>query len=122
MKLNRKVLTEHEQHVLNTIAYIQKAGVVFYNARVAVIRDQEDAVSKGGIIIPEEAKRKHLRGTVIGVGLGVDADGIAGYEVGDQVMFTKYNPIQFDLPLPNGEVSHIELMHISDLYIGWRTP
>jgi co-chaperonin GroES (HSP10) len=93
MKLNRKVLTEHEQHILNVVAFIAKSGIVFYNARVAVIRDEEASVSKGGIIIPDQAKRKTLRGTVVGVGLGVDADGIAGYEVLDKVMFTKYNPI-----------------------------
>lgn len=122
MKLKRKGLTDHEQHILNVVAYINKSGIVFYNSRVAVIRDEEDSVSKGGIIIPDLAKRKTLRGTVVGVGLGVDADGIAGYEILDKVMFTKYNPIEFMLPLPNGEEARIELMHISDLYIGWRMP
>ena len=125
----KKPLSEHEQHVLNVMAYMRKANIVVYNARIAVIRDPEDSVSKGGIIIPEEAKRKHLRGTVVGVGLGVDAGpldedgyGAAGYELGDKVMFTKYNPILFTINLPNGEEANLELMHVSDLYIGWRMP
>lgn len=123
MKLNRKVLTEHQQHVLNTIAYMVKANIVVYNARIAVIRDPEDEVTKGGIIIPEIGKKKIPRGTVVGVGLGVDMDMDApGTKVGDQVMYTKYNPTLFSINLPNGEQANLELMHVTDLYLGWRTP
>lgn len=115
-------LPEHEQFVIDVAAYIKASGMVVYNARIAIIRDPEDEVSTGGIIIPEEAKRKHLRGTVVGIGLGVDVDGdIAGYRVLDKVMFTKYNPILFGIDLPDGREVKLELMHVSDLYLGWRT-
>jgi co-chaperonin GroES (HSP10) len=123
MKVTRKVLTEHEQHILNVMAFIQKSGIVFYNARVAVIRDPEDSVTKGGIVIPDQAKRKIPRGTVVGIGLGVElAEDAPGTKIGDKVMYTKYNPILFNLPMPNGDEANIELMHVSDLYIGWRLP
>ncbi len=123
-KIRRKApLSEHQQHVLNTIAYMTKANIVVYNARIAVIRDPEDTVSPGGIIIPDAAQRKIPRGTVVGVGLGVSmADDAPGTKIGDQVMYTKYNPTLFTIKLPNGETSDLEIMHVSDLYIGWRTP
>lgn len=113
---------EHEEFVQDVIAYIQASGLVVFNARVAVIRDPEDDVSAGGIIIPDEAKRKIPRGTVVGIGLGIEEDGsdVAGYKIGDKVMYTKYNPILFGVNLPDGREAHLELMHVSDLYLGWR--
>jgi len=121
-KMNVKPkLPEHEQFVIDVAAYIKAAGMVVYNSRIAVIRDPEDEMTKGGLYIPEEGKRKHLRGTVVGIGLGVEGgEDIAGYRVLDKVMFTKYNPIQFTIVLPDGRDVHLELMHVSDLYIGWR--
>ena len=123
MKIAPK-LSEHEQLVLDVIAYLRVSGMVVFNARIAVIRDPEDEVSPGGIIIPEEAKRKIPRGTVVGIGLGVEVKGedVAGYVVGDKVMYTKYNPILFGITLPNGREANLELMHVSDLYLGWRLP
>lgn len=119
---NREV--EHADYVRDVIAYMKAANIVVFNARVAVIRDPEDEVTKGGIIIPEEGKRKLPRGTVVGVGLGVDdpAGDTAGFQIGDKVMFTKYNPILFGINLPDGREAMLELMHVSDLYIGWRHP
>jgi chaperonin GroES len=118
----RPVTSDHERYVLDVIAGIEAQNLVFYGQRIAVVRDPEEEVSKGGIIIPDEAKRKEPRGTVVGVGLGVDIDDdvVSGLRVGDRVMFTKYNPIQFNITLPDGAVAKLDLMHVSDLYIGWR--
>lgn len=123
MKIQPK-LSEHEQFVLDVAAYLKAANIVVFNARIAVVRDPEDEVSKGGIIIPDEAKRKLPRGTVVGIGLGVEDNGVdvAGYRIGDRVMFTKYNPILFTISLPDGREANLELMHVSDLYLGWRMP
>lgn len=113
-------MTEHEEHVINVTAAIQATGMVVYNARIAVIRDPDEDVTKGGIIIPEEAKRKEPRGTVVAIGLGVEEGDMTGYAIGDRVMYTKYNPILFGIVMPDGEKVNLELMHVSDLYIGWR--
>lgn len=124
MALDLSKRASHEDFVRDVIAYIKAANIVVFNARIAVIREPEEEVTKGGIIIPEEGKRKLPRGTVVAVGLGVEQDGsdVAGYRVGDQVMFTKYNPILFGINLPDGREVNLELMHVSDLYLGWRLP
>ena len=121
MALDRN--TEHEQLVQDVIAGIQAMGIVFYNARVAVIRDPEEEMTKGGLYIPEQAKRKEPRGTIVGIGMGVDRGEdtiIAGTQIGDRVMYTKYNPIAFGITLPDGRTVALELLHVSDLYIGER--
>ena len=113
----------HDSFVRDVIAGIQAQGIVFYNARIAVVRDPEDDVTKGGIIIPDQAKRKEPSGIVVGVGLGVDKGEdtiLAGTQLGDRVMYTKYNPITFKITLPDGRDATLELLHVSDLYIGWR--
>ena len=115
-------MSKHDDLVMDTIAGIKAQGLVIYGQRIAVMRDPEDDVSKGGIIIPDEAKRKEPRGTVVAVGLGVtdDEDMLVGTEPGDRVMYTRYNPITFMIHLPDGQEVTLELMHVSDLYIGWR--
>jgi chaperonin GroES len=115
-------MSDHEDLVMDAIAGLAAQGLVIYGQRIAVLRDPEDVVSKGGIIIPDEAKRKEPRGTVVGIGLGVelDEDIMAGLQVGDKVMYTKYNPITFKVSLPDGQDVTLELMHVSDLYLGWR--
>jgi chaperonin GroES len=64
------------------------------NDRIIVKRLEEEARSAGGIIIPDSAKEKPLRGVVIAVGLGkLKEDGTrAPMEVkeGDTILFGKY--------------------------------
>jgi chaperonin GroES len=63
--------------------------------RVAVRRVEEEAKSKGGIIIPDTAKEKPQEGEVIAVGPGAWDD--AGkrvpmdLKVGDRVLFGKWS-------------------------------
>ena len=62
--------------------------------RVLVRRFEEEAKSKGGIIIPDSAKEKPAQGEIIAVGSGrVGEDGkVRPLEVkkGDRVLFGKY--------------------------------
>jgi len=62
--------------------------------RLLVEREDEPSVSAGGIIIPDSAKEKPLRGRVLAVGPGKTAeDGtVRGLDVGvgDLVLFGKY--------------------------------
>ena len=115
-------LSEHEQFVRDVIAGLQAMGIIIYGERVAVVRDPEQE-KVGLLYIPEEGKRKEPRGIVVGQGLGLlelEDSITAGLEVGDRVMYTKYNPIDFSITLPDGRIAKLELMHVSDLYLGWR--
>jgi chaperonin GroES len=62
--------------------------------RIIVKRVEEEEKTKGGIIIPDSAKEKPIRGKVIAVGNGkVLEDGKVrplDIKAGDQVLFSKY--------------------------------
>ena len=62
--------------------------------RILVKRLEEEQVTKGGIIIPDSAKEKPMKGEVIAVGPGRrdDAGALIPMEVkaGDLVLFGKY--------------------------------
>jgi chaperonin GroES len=70
--------------------------------RILVRRIEEEARTKGGLIIPDTAKEKPQEGKVIAVGKGrVDDDGKLrplDLHKGDRVLFTKYsgNEIQVE--------------------------
>lgn len=94
-----------------------------YGPRLGIVRDEADDTSRGGIIIPDEAKAKPIRGRVILIGLGVDEKDqdspCYGLRLGDHVTFSKYNGIMFDVdPADGGEPIDIEAFHASDLYLG----
>ena len=59
------------------------------NDRVLVLRIEEDEKTSGGIIIPDTAKEKPQRGTVVAVGNGTKDNPIT-VSVGDQVLYGKY--------------------------------
>ena len=63
--------------------------------RVIVKRLEEDKKSAGGIIIPDQAAEKPVRGTVLAVGPGKRADSgtvnPVDVKVGDIVLFGKYS-------------------------------
>jgi chaperonin GroES len=64
--------------------------------KVVVERDEMEEKTKGGIYIPDAAKDKPSRGTIIAVGTGkVLDDGTRGemqVKKGDRVLFTSYAP------------------------------
>jgi chaperonin GroES len=63
--------------------------------RVAVRRVEEEARTKGGIIIPDTAKEKPQEGEVVAVGPGIWADNgqrvAPEVKVGDRVLFGKWS-------------------------------
>jgi chaperonin GroES len=63
--------------------------------RILIKRVESETTSKGGIIIPENAKEKPLEGEVVAVGTGrVLEDGsVRALQVktGDRVLFSKYS-------------------------------
>lgn len=69
--------------------------------RIVVEREQSLGATAGGILLPESAKDKPSRGTVIAVGNGrLLKDGTRGalqLKAGDQVLFTSYGPDEIKL-------------------------
>ncbi len=63
--------------------------------RVVVKRMEEETTSAGGIVIPDSATEKPMRGEVISVGNGKVADNgdvrPLDVKAGDQVLFGKYS-------------------------------
>lgn len=63
--------------------------------RVVVKRMEEERTSKGGIIIPDSATEKPIKGEVLAVGNGkINENGDArplDLKVGDKVLFGKYS-------------------------------
>ncbi len=58
--------------------------------RVIVKRLDPETKSKGGIILPDAAREKPKRGTVVSVGPGKPDDPAPGFKEGDLVLFTAY--------------------------------
>ncbi len=63
--------------------------------RVIVKRKEEETTSPGGIVIPDSATEKPVRGEVVAVGKGkiLDSGEVRALDlkVGDQVLFGKYS-------------------------------
>lgn len=74
------------------------------NDRILVKRMDEESVTSGGILIPDTAKEKPLKGTVIAVGSGARNDSgdliPMGLKVGDVVYFNKWGSTEVKV---NGE-------------------
>lgn len=71
--------------------------VLGYN--VLILPDEKETQSRGGIIIPDTAKRKAMNGVVVGIGTGKVLESGAFYEVrgvsiGDRVSFRRNIPIE----------------------------
>ena len=62
--------------------------------RILVERVEEDAKTKGGIIIPDTAKEKPAQGKIIALGTGrIGEDGKKipmDVKIGDRILFSKY--------------------------------
>ncbi len=69
--------------------------------RILVEREEEDRTSTGGIVIPDTATEKPIRGNVIAVGNGkILKDGtVRGLDVkvGDKVLFGKFSGTEVKL-------------------------
>lgn len=69
--------------------------------RVVVKRIEEETKSAGGIVIPDSAKEKPMRGKILAVGTGkVNAEGKVlplDVKVGDVVLFGKYSGTEVKL-------------------------
>ena len=82
--------------------------------KVVVERDESEERTSGGIVLPDTAKDKPTRGTIIAVGTGkLLDDGTRGemqVKKGDRVLFTSYAPETINI----GEDEYL-LMSESDI-------
>lgn len=62
------------------------------SGRVVVMIDQDDAMTKGGLYIPEEFRKKLDTGHIIEMAADVDIEVFEGHKlaVGDEVIYDKY--------------------------------
>ena len=60
------------------------------NDRVVIKPAKAEEVTKGGIIIPDNAKEKPQRGEVVAVGPGKDGN-LMTVQIGDTVLYGKYS-------------------------------
>ncbi|HIG78718.1 MAG TPA: co-chaperone GroES [Cycloclasticus sp.] len=71
------------------------------NDRVIIKRVEEEAVSAGGIVLPDSAKEKPSQGEVIAVGTGAtNSKGelqAMSVKVGDTVLFGKYSGTEVEV-------------------------
>jgi len=69
--------------------------------RVVVQREAAEEVTKGGIVLPDSAKDKPARGTIVSVGDGrlLDDGSRSKFQVkvGDRVLFSSYAGEQFKI-------------------------
>ena len=69
--------------------------------RVIVERLEEETMSAGGIVIPDAAKEKPMRGKIIAAGKGKVADDgsvrALDVKVGDEILFGKYSGTEVKL-------------------------
>lgn len=69
--------------------------------RVIIKRVEEEAVSAGGIVLPDSAKEKPSRGTILAAGNGSTNDKgdtrPMNVKVGDNVLFGKYSGTEVEV-------------------------
>ena len=72
----------------------QKSTLIQLGDRVVVEREQSEQKTSGGILLPDSAKDKPARGTIVSVGEGkCDAKGVRHplqVKPGDRIVFTSY--------------------------------
>lgn len=77
------------------------------NGQVVVKRKNSESVTRGGIVLPDNAQKESQEGTVLAVfSEYTDADGKTHrpqVDVGDRILFPKYEGEEFDMP-PWGKV------------------
>ncbi len=73
---------------------LKKVKIRPLHDRVIVKREEEEERSAGGIFIPDSAKEKPIRGTVLAIGTGKLLDNgsvrALAVKIGDTVLFGKY--------------------------------
>ncbi len=111
----------NEKKCANAIKAFASRGAWVAGPRVLIMRDDEEEVSKGGIIIPDEAKRKPLKGTLIAVAPGAqkeaDEYGTGPLVLGSRWTFNAYDGIEHTIDTDYGDETPVLVTHVRNLYM-----
>ena len=88
--------------IISKIDYLKKLGIEVYEDRVIIKPEAALTKTAGGIIIPDTAKEKPSKGTVMAVGPGKHAEQTAVFipvtqKVGDVVLYGKHSGTEINL-------------------------
>lgn len=107
------------KEALQTAADIEARGFKLRPGKIAIIRDDAEEVTAGGIIIVDEAQRKPMSGTVVMVG---DLTSVGSISLSDWVTVSKYFGVTHRIRTGDGFDLEVEIIHEDDVYIVWRSP
>lgn len=94
-------------------------NVELMGPRVVLLRNEADEKSKGGIIIPDEAKRRAANGVIVGLGQGYNAmlvePGVRGMEPGRWVTFNSFDGVLHEFVIDD-ETYPLLCLHVGQVY------
>ncbi len=94
-------------------------GYKIHGERLALLRPPPEEITKGGIIVPDNAKKKQVFGTIVAKGPEVTFD----VQIGDEVYCGNWTPKEVGVKFfdETGEVRTVvfAMIHQLDLHVSW---
>lgn len=120
----RRKTSKGGKSALQIGAEIKALGYVVPGSKVLILRDEAmEQQSEGGIILREESQQHPLKGTILGLGIGIEKDpakyDLDGIEPLMRCTFTKYEGHVEEILLLDGDTVLVEFMTALDLYLFW---
>lgn len=116
------------EHAKRIAAEIEAMGYKPVGDRILIVRDEAIDKTEGGIILPDSAKRKPLRATVVALGTGFflpqdrQSDFVLeltmeGFDRMERVLHTKYNPTLLEMTGTDGKTFEVEVVTPRDIFV-----
>lgn len=109
---------------MQVAAEVKALGYIVPGSKVLIIRDlATEQTMDMGIKLREEAQMTPLKGTIIGLGLGIEKDP-ERYDLDDitvlmRATFSKYEGHMESIALLGGDTVKVEFLTAVDLYLLW---
>jgi len=114
------------EKLLEFAAWVEANNVKLLGRRIAVVPEEADLMTAGGLVIPEQYATKPKRGRVVAFGEGAklpDKDGnpseVLGLSLGDNVLHNVYNTLSMTIPDRDGQPVVVSVFHVTDIYLYW---
>jgi len=112
----------NKEHYRAVLRHLQQIGWVTFGPRVMVLRDEAEGTTKGGLIVPDAAKKIQKRGTIVSLGQGYEEAGekeyVRGAHIGMTVLFNSYDGIELTFPTDVGDII-LTMLHVGNCYGGY---